>query len=360
MATAGRRIKKLKRKAVSGIMLTVFLASLVMVSMPVAVQSSPTPVLAHVAIDQTKCDFFQWGTDHVVSVLTAEGYGVDVFEFPGIITAERLAGYCTLIIAYPQDPYTDAEVTAILDFVSSGHGLLFLGEYGSGWSASSDGAYPDAADPITGPLGIFINNDTLMDPTNYEPNGLHYGIPHITTFPVSHPVTNGIGTYLPAGTATLGVTSPGTTIATGDDDTTTSPPGVVGFQPVLASSNYGSGRAVVAGDHNWISIEWGSHYDNTQLLINVIRWLCPGLRASFKRLVDLTENSNLPRGTENSLTSKLDNVIPQLNKGNEKAAINKLTALMNHVEALRDKKMTNEQADELISEAQRIINLING
>jgi len=79
-----------------------------------------------------------------------------------------------------------------------------------------------------------------------------------------------------------------------------------------------------------------------------------------QELIETIETWNLSKGLETSLTSKLDNVIHQLNKGNENVAINKLTALMNQVEALRDKKITNEQADELISEAQRIIDLING
>jgi len=314
-----------------------------------------------VAIDQTKCDFFQWGTDHVVSVLTAEGYGVDVFEFPGTITAERLAGYCTIIIAYPQDPYTPAEVTAILDFVNSGHGLLFLGEYGPAWSTNSEEVYPAAADPITGPLGILIGNNSLRDPTNHEPGGLPYAIPHITTFPVVHPVTNGIGTYLAAGTATLEVNSSlGTTIATGDDDTYTIPSNGVGFQPVLAASEYGSGRAVVAGDHNWIDLCWGLYYDNTQLLINVIRWLCPGVHASFEELIDLTENSGLPTGTENGLVMKVVDASHLYDKGNVNGATHKTEDFIEQVEAQRGKKITNEQADPLVSKAQRIVEIMNG
>jgi len=49
-----------------------------------------------------------------------------------------------------------------------------------------------------------------------------------------------------------------------------------------------------------------------------------------------------------------------LDLGKEDGAIRKLTAFINRVEMLREKTLTNEQADYLISEAQRIIDLING
>jgi len=44
----------------------------------------------------------------------------------------------------------------------------------------------------------------------------------------------------------------------------------------------------------------------------------------------------------------------------EDGAIRKLTAFINRVEALRNKTLTNEQADYLKTEAQRIIDLIEG
>jgi len=47
-----------------------------------------------------------------------------------------------------------------------------------------------------------------------------------------------------------------------------------------------------------------------------------------------------------------------LDIGNENGAVHKLLDLISQVEALRGKKLTNEQADYLTSEAQRIIDLI--
>jgi parallel beta-helix repeat protein len=79
-----------------------------------------------------------------------------------------------------------------------------------------------------------------------------------------------------------------------------------------------------------------------------------------QELIETIETWNLHKGTENSLKAKLKVAIHMLDMGKEDGAIRKLTAFINRVEMLREKTLTNEQADYLIAEAQRIINLING
>ena len=79
-----------------------------------------------------------------------------------------------------------------------------------------------------------------------------------------------------------------------------------------------------------------------------------------QELIETIETWNLPKGTENSLKAKLKVAIHMLDMGKENGATRKLTAFINRVEMLREKTLTNEQADELVSEAQRIIDLING
>ncbi|MFC1574292.1 FlgD immunoglobulin-like domain containing protein, partial [Candidatus Latescibacterota bacterium] len=71
---------------------------------------------------------------------------------------------------------------------------------------------------------------------------------------------------------------------------------------------------------------------------------------------------NINGGLKNSLTKKLENVIAKLEKGNKNAAANQLGAFINQVEAKRGKKkgLTNEQADELMAQAQSIIAMIIG
>jgi hypothetical protein len=72
----------------------------------------------------------------------------------------------------------------------------------------------------------------------------------------------------------------------------------------------------------------------------------------------LVKSCNLPKGTEQSLLTKLDNALSSLEKGNEKAAANVLNAFMNAVEAQRNKKLTNEQATLLLEAAKAAIALI--
>jgi parallel beta-helix repeat protein len=79
-----------------------------------------------------------------------------------------------------------------------------------------------------------------------------------------------------------------------------------------------------------------------------------------QRLVETIDTWNLLRGTENRLTSKLEGALHLLEKGNENGAIHKLMGFMSQVEVLREKKLTSEQANYLIAEAQKIIDLING
>jgi len=77
-------------------------------------------------------------------------------------------------------------------------------------------------------------------------------------------------------------------------------------------------------------------------------------------LIETIEAWSLRRGTEKSLTSKLNDVIHLLGKGNDVGAIHKLMDFMKQVEALSEKKLMNDQADYLIAEAQKIIDLIQG
>ena len=175
----------------------------------------------HVAIDVTRLESYEPDFQHAKNALiNAGGWSwVDVW-WSGEITRERLdPPYYVLIVCNPQSAYSTSEVNAILDFVSDGNGLLFLGDYGAKWYEDSDGYYPSGASSILGPLGIAIKNNILYDPTDHHTKSTSWVKIH--TFPVAHPITDGISIYMPAATATLVVTSPAIVIATGDDDTYT-------------------------------------------------------------------------------------------------------------------------------------------
>jgi hypothetical protein len=66
----------------------------------------------------------------------------------------------------------------------------------------------------------------------------------------------------------------------------------------------------------------------------------------------------LEDGTELSLRSKLSNAIDLMDRDKEKTAANVLNAFMNHVEAQRNKKLSEEQADVLIGTTEKILKLL--
>jgi len=98
---------------------------------------------------------------------------------------------------------------------------------------------------------------------------------------------------------------------------------------------------------------WGIKEDITY---PYLQW--ESLIQQTQNLISDVEDLELPDGLEKSLISKLDGAISALEKGQDNAAINKLNAFINEVDAQRGKKITEEQADDLIAEAQRIINRI--
>ena len=80
-------------------------------------------------------------------------------------------------------------------------------------------------------------------------------------------------------------------------------------------------------------------------------------------IVDILYYLDIPEGTENSLIAKLEAAKQKLednNENNDAAAINNLQAFINQVEAQRGKKISEEDADYLISKAQQIIDLLSG
>ena len=80
-------------------------------------------------------------------------------------------------------------------------------------------------------------------------------------------------------------------------------------------------------------------------------------------MVQTVQSMNLQQGITNSLDAKIQNAMDSLNAMNadqRSDAVNKLQAFVNSVEAQRNTKLTNEQADYLIMQAQNAMNLIQG
>jgi hypothetical protein len=76
-------------------------------------------------------------------------------------------------------------------------------------------------------------------------------------------------------------------------------------------------------------------------------------------LKDLVTSMDLHDGIEKSLLAKLENAIKSTQKGQANAAANQLEAFINEVEDQSGEKITSEQANTLIADAQEIIALLN-
>jgi alpha-tubulin suppressor-like RCC1 family protein len=86
--------------------------------------------------------------------------------------------------------------------------------------------------------------------------------------------------------------------------------------------------------------------------------IIPSIQMTQQLMTDV-KNLGLPSGAVSSIIPKLDNALQSLQKGNKTAAVNQLKAFINEVKAQRGKKIPLAQADDLIAEAQQIINAVN-
>jgi len=102
--------------------------------------------------------------------------------------------------------------------------------------------------------------------------------------------------------------------------------------------------------------EEGNPEDNT-FIDGTVTLVAP---PSIYELVETIESWHLHKGTEKSLIAKLKVAGHMLDMGKEDGAIRKLNAFIHRVQRLRGKTLTNEQADYLETEAQRIIDFISG
>jgi hypothetical protein len=87
-------------------------------------------------------------------------------------------------------------------------------------------------------------------------------------------------------------------------------------------------------------------------------FVAPDVEESIGELVGDVEDIDLPNGLETALTSKLQNALESYQDGNLAAAINKLQAFINQVEAKRGNGISEEDADALIAAAEAIISQI--
>lgn len=120
---------------------------------------------------------------------------------------------------------------------------------------------------------------------------------------------------------------------------------------------------LVPSGHPWEFVEALKVNDRGQILVmgkgteSVYPYfflLTPSVVDTVEELIELVEKYNLPRGIENSLVVKLEHALAAIEEGNLDLACNQLGAFANEVSAQSGKKLTEEQAEELLEGADNV------
>ncbi len=76
---------------------------------------------------------------------------------------------------------------------------------------------------------------------------------------------------------------------------------------------------------------------------------------TIEDIVDLVSDMDLPRGIHRSITTRLDRTLFLLEKNKFKPVLNMLKSIIHQTEALSGKKLTTEQANEIIYNLEQIL-----
>jgi hypothetical protein len=277
------------------------------------------------------------------SLLSAEGYSFG--DGISTITPASLAGVDIFVVSPLKTELSPEEITLLEAFVLHGGAVLVV----TNWPATILGVDD---------TGIFSGCDKTVFTNESDTNVAE--------------IANGVGLPISVGAHSDIRSSASGVPFLVDNDGSGRFCGVV-----LPPATGRTGRAVIIGDEEIFSSNFNETYGggsshlyysdyNKQLLLNVFNYLsqAPGLEQSgllalqtIAKVTDIQssiDNSDIPIGTQTSLTSKLQAVIDSLNLGLQIQAKNQLNAFINQVNAQRNKKITNEQADILIAAARDI------
>jgi len=216
--------------------------------------------------------------------LQSIGWKVDTVSSE--ITLELLREYDVFIVGGYRTPYRFPEdaIDDVVSYVEEGGGLWVLGDYhqeGSGFNDNS----------LSSRFGVNFNDDTVVDPTNYQDH-IFWPIIHNLE---SHPITNGISSYVIHAGCSLNVDNSNHIIARGDNDTYSD--SYTSYPPVLAALEIGNGRTVFTVSsyalHSSVFPVILSN-EERRLLTNIAEWLAEDVIYLF--VTDLTDRVNRYNG----------------------------------------------------------------
>jgi len=160
------------------------------------------------------------------------------------LTYADLAPFDVLIIDAPALNYSLIEFSLIRTWVGEGNGLFYLGDYGS-----LNGIGQSRFNELMEPWDIFVDYD-----------GTNVGSFSTSDFE-NHPTLEDVGSIEISGGEWLNISGSAYPLVNNSADI------------IIAATEPGLGRVVVAGDINWIDYTHYMNGDNLQFGINLIDWL---------------------------------------------------------------------------------------
>ena len=244
-------------------------------------------------LSNTGADGYSVLKDNLVSM------GFDVQRvFPGEISASLVSPYDIVVFSmswageYGQRELSDAEASALADFVNSGKSLFLVGELGL---LRATWAYPwrNSLNKISQNFGITFKEDMLCSSAShiYYPGDPDGGVDMPLIGDLSSRFQQeGIAQFSIIWGSTLQVSSPSYAFAHSDPSSwrdrtcawdllqnawicIQSADEPSGSFPVLAAYDGTTGRILAIGDSSWMLNGWIIQYDNLKLATNAFSWL---------------------------------------------------------------------------------------
>ncbi len=209
----------------------------------------------------------------MVDMLKSNGYNVKSLsnvEQEGLLTPEILADFKALILAEPNNPYSETEQAAIVEFVKNGGGLFVIGDHhnadrnGNGWDAVK------IFNTFCSNFGFkFMQNSIYEAPVSGPANK-------------DHPAMYGVRSMGIWAGATFEIVPSDSAKAVGLMDSR------IAKAPYMVAAEFGSGRVVAIGDSspfddgvgcgekkNKLHDSYDSFmYSHPQFAYNALTWIC--------------------------------------------------------------------------------------
>ena len=248
------------------------------VSPPLAVVTAPGSGVVLLDIIHSN-NFDEWEINSLLARVKARGYSVETlgetrserFTFESMqvrlrLLEEKLRKADSFIIALPQDPYAEAEIKLVEDFVGKGGKLLLIG----------DPSREHLLESVGKSFGIVFENDYLYNVVEHD---LNYRNVFLRDFR-SDPLTRGLESI--AFYTTGSIKSTGPSIAVTDANTYSSM--VERVEPLAAVAKSRDGRVVALGDLTFMAPPQDSVVDNSLFISNLAQFL-----TESERRFDLTD-----------------------------------------------------------------------